>query len=194
MKTVLVMRTVFFGFVLFGFLGTAHAHHSFGYQFDPDKVVTFSGTVQEFRFINPHAQILVDVTGENGQIETWDCEFRGGNGLARTGWTVNTFQPGQAIEITGFAARRNPRGCYFDFAILADGTRITHDDPLGGDPFAEGEAVRASTSDGIPNFAGVWGKARGWGPPWRRPWPRARNAQSVCTCALRARPARPRSV
>ena len=165
MKTVLIMRTVFFGFVLFGFVGSANAHHSFGYHFDPDRVVSFSGTVREFRFINPHAHVVVDVRGANGQSETWTCEFRGANGLARTGWRADTFQPGQTVEITGFGARRNPRQCYFDFALLADGTRITHDDPIGSDPFSEGEAVRVATRGDVPNFAGVWGRPAGGGLP-----------------------------
>ncbi len=161
------MKTMFFSIaVLFGVFSSAHAHHGFGYDFDGEKVVTFSGTVKEFKFINPHARLLVDVTGEGGQIEVWDCEFRGANGLARTGWRENTFQPGQAIEITGYGARRNPTECYFESATLGDGTYIHHDEPLGGDPFTEGATLVASATvvgNDVPNFAGVW--QRGGGAP-----------------------------
>jgi hypothetical protein len=112
--------------------------------------------------------LLVDVTGEDGQLETWTCEFRGANGLARTGWREDTFQPGQALEITGFGARRSATDCYFDYAVLADGARITHDDPLGGDLYADGDSsIALSTAAGrdIPNFAGVWGMGPGGGRP-----------------------------
>ena len=162
------MKTVLFTLFLFGFLSAAYAHHSFGYHFDGDVVVTIAGTVKEFRFINPHAQVLVDVTDEDGQIETWICEFRGANGLARTGWREDTFLPGQALEITGFGARRSETECYFDYAVMADGARITHDDPLGSDLYAESATAAASTnaaSGDIPNFDGVWGMAPGGGRP-----------------------------
>lgn len=162
------MKTVLSSLVLFGFVISAYAHHSFGYHFDGDAEVTIAGTVKEFKFINPHAQVLVDVTDEDGQIETWTCEFRGANGLARTGWREDTFRPGQAIEVTGFAARRRDAECYFDYAVMADGSRITHDDPLGGDLYAENAATLALTRDtdfDVPNFAGVWGMAPGGGRP-----------------------------
>ena len=155
------MKIVLFSLVLFGFLSSAYAHHSFGYHFDADAEVTIAGTVKEFKFINPHAQVLVDVTGEDGQVDTWTCEFRGANGLARTGWREDTFRPGQAIELTGFAARRRDSECYFDHAIMADGSRISHDDPLGGDLYlasANAAAPTSAVSGDIPNFAGVWGE------------------------------------
>ena len=107
--------------------------------------MTIAGTVKQFKFINPHAQVLVDVTDEDGEVETWVCEFRGANGLARTGWREDTFRPGQAIEITGFGARRRDTECYFDYAVMADGTRITHADPLGGDLYAASAAAADST-------------------------------------------------
>ncbi len=156
------MKAALLSVGLFGFVISAQAHHSFGYHFDGDAVVNISGTVKEFKFINPHAQVLVDVTDENGQIETWTCEFRGANGLARTGWREDTFQPGQAVEISGFAARRRDSECYFEYAVMADGSRITHADPLGGDLYAESATAVASTavvSGDIPNFTGVWGQA-----------------------------------
>ena len=160
------MKTMLFSLVLFGFLNSAYAHHSFGYHFDAEAVVTIAGTVKEFKFINPHAQVLVDVTDEDGEVVTWICEFRGATGLARTGWREDTFRPGQAIEITGFGARRRDTECYFDYAVMADGTRITHADPLGGDLYAASAAAADSTgaaSGDIPNFAGVWGQAPGMG-------------------------------
>jgi hypothetical protein len=160
------MKTVLSSLALFGFLTSAYAHHSFGYHFDAEKEVTIAGTVREFKFINPHAQVLVDVTGEDGQTETWTCEFRGANGLARTGWREDTFLPGQALELTGFAARRRDTECYFDFAVMADGSRITHDDPLGGDLYlasADAAAPTGAASSDVPNFAGVWGQAPGMG-------------------------------
>jgi len=160
------MKIMLFSLVLVGFLNSAYAHHSFGYHFDVEAEVTIAGTVKEFKFINPHAQVLVDVTGEDGQIETWTCEFRGANGLARTGWREDTFRPGQAIELTGFAARRRDTECYFDHAVMADGTRISQDGPLGGDLYAESASAETSASavsGDVPNFTGVWGQAPGMG-------------------------------
>ncbi len=46
------MKTVLSSLVLFGFVTSAYAHHSFGYHFDVEKEVTIAGTVKEFKFIS----------------------------------------------------------------------------------------------------------------------------------------------
>ena len=157
------MKRVFLLF-LSAFAGSAVAHHSNDYHFDRNVDVTVSGTVKAFRFINPHSRILVDVTGENGEVVTWDCEMAGANGLQRRGWTRDVFQPGDEIVIQGFAARRHPTECYFDVAEPGDGRRRRMSDSFDVDTPARAEPTVATLSDpGIPNFSRVWQRARGPG-------------------------------
>ena len=40
----------------------ALAHHSFAVFFDPQKSVTITGTVTQFRFTNPHGTVALDVS------------------------------------------------------------------------------------------------------------------------------------
>jgi len=150
--------------LLSGSFGSAGAHHSNDYHFDRNVDVTVSGTVKAFRFINPHARILVDVTGEDGAVVTWDCEMAGANGLQRRGWTRDVFQPGDEIVIQGFAARRHPTECYFDVAELGDGRRIAMSDSFDVDTPARAQPIAATPSHpDIPSFSRVWERARGMG-------------------------------
>jgi hypothetical protein len=143
-----------------GLVSSAHAHHSNDYHFDPNVDVTVAGTVNAFRFINPHARLLIDVTNENGDIVTWDCEMSGANSLMRRGWTQEIFGPGDEIVVQGIAARRDPTECYFHTAELGDGRRIALRDSFEIDAMDSQPAVVA-LADEILEFNGVWR----WTPP-----------------------------
>lgn len=144
--------------------GSAHAHHSNDYHFDRNVGVTVSGTVKVFRFINPHARLLVDVTVEDGSVVTWDCEMAGSNGLMRRGWTRDVFRPGDEIVIQGFAARRHETECYFETAELADGRVIALGDSFDADsPPIERQVPTVSLPEGVPDFSRVWQRSGGGG-------------------------------
>jgi hypothetical protein len=161
------MKPIVFVLSLFGVVAPALAHHSNDYHFDSNVSVTVTGTVKDFRFINPHSRILVDVVAENGDIVTWDCEMGAANGLKRRGWTEAVFRPGEAIEIQGFAARRHPTECYFDYAVLAGGRQITMEDTFGDSAVAGTVASEAPGSIaaqlGVPDFTRVWQRQTGGG-------------------------------
>src|ERR1700719_438600 len=40
-----------------------------------NKVVTLKGTVTEWRWINPHVFLKVDVKGDDGKVVNWSCEL-----------------------------------------------------------------------------------------------------------------------
>ena len=60
--------------------GVSLAHHGFTNHFDPDQERVISGSVTEFRFINPHVTIHIDVQND-GEIEQWTVEMGGTSGL-----------------------------------------------------------------------------------------------------------------
>ena len=145
------MHRILFTLSAVGLAGSVFAHHSNDYHFDRNVGVTVSGTVKAFRFVNPHARLLVDVTDEDGRVVTWDCEMAGANGLMRRGWTQEVFRPGDEIVIQGFAARRHPTECYFDTAELGDGRRIALSDSFDADtPVRAQPAVATLTEPGVP--------------------------------------------
>ena len=76
----------------------ALAHHSFA-MFDTEHPIEISGTVKEFRFVNPHTILIVDVKGQDGSVKSWTLES-GAPGLqAREGMTAKTLKPGDEVVV-----------------------------------------------------------------------------------------------
>jgi len=76
------------------------AHHSAA-VYDRDHIVTLTGTVTEFLFVNPHVEIRFEVTDGKGNTEQWIAESGPPNRLYRAGWTANSLKPGNRITVTG---------------------------------------------------------------------------------------------
>ena len=172
------MRKLIFCLLAFWTSGGVWAHHSMTWHFDRDQEITIEGVIREFRFVNPHGRIVLDVTDDNGSVELWDCELNGAASAARNGWTADLFQKGQQIVVTGFAARRNERECYYQSGVLSDGTRIARSEQIGGrvtvTPLPVENPNNVVAAD-LPNFSGVW---RGTGPFGGPPGPGEENPHS----------------
>ena len=85
----------------------AVAHHSTAGIYNEDTVVEISGRVKEWRFVNPHPSLIVEVEGPDGAIQEWDISYGGPavTHLKRQGYTVDTFAPGDVIVARGYAAK-----------------------------------------------------------------------------------------
>src|SRR3984893_5275649 len=79
--------------------GAALAHHSFS-AFDLGTPTEVEGTVQEFKFINPHSYIVLKAKGADGRATTWTLEGMPPSFLERDGWTAKTLKPGDQIRLT----------------------------------------------------------------------------------------------
>ena len=75
-------------------------HHG-GAAFDQSKTVTFTGTVTEMTFANPHVLVYWDVKDGEGPATNWSGWLTAPNKLARAGWTKRTLNPGDKITVTG---------------------------------------------------------------------------------------------
>jgi Family of unknown function (DUF6152) len=78
---------------------SALAHHSFS-MFEYGSSTELEGTVQELKFVNPHAFIVLKVKGKDGRVETWTLEGQPTAMLEREGWTRSTLKPGDQIKLT----------------------------------------------------------------------------------------------
>lgn len=79
--------------------GPALAHHSFA-MFDKDHPATITGTVKQLNWSNPHIALMVyrDVKpGEAPQL--WTFESGSPGNLTRAGWTRQSLQPGDKVQV-----------------------------------------------------------------------------------------------
>lgn len=77
--------------------GMASAHHSMAiYEI---VATTVEGTVQEFKYVNPHSIILLKVTGANGSTAIWYLEGDPPAALSRDGFSRDMFRPGDRIKL-----------------------------------------------------------------------------------------------
>jgi len=79
--------------------GAVMAHHSSA-MFDQGNPIELEGSVQEFKFISPHAFIILQVTDRDGAATVWNLEGGAAGALARTGWTNTSLKPGDKIKLT----------------------------------------------------------------------------------------------
>ena len=80
------------------------AHHS-NAVFDHERLTVVTGTVTRFAFINPHAQIYLNVENDKGKVVEWTVTGTTPAAMRRLGWTSNMFKPGEQLTITGMAYR-----------------------------------------------------------------------------------------
>lgn len=110
--------------------GSLAAHHSFA-MFEMDKDVTYKGVVTEYKWINPHTHITVEIKAGPGvdpsQVGLWDVEGGSTNIMGRQGWTRNSFKPGDPITLVGHPMRDGSKGISLFYVILPDGKRLYHD-------------------------------------------------------------------
>jgi len=101
----------------------AFAHHGAA-GYDSNKLTTLKGTVTDFRFQNPHAQIFLDVKDSTGKVQNWILEAVGIATLSRSGWTKSILKPGDAITVTGNPSKNGSPSMRLTKVVLASGKEL----------------------------------------------------------------------
>ncbi len=74
------------------------AHHS-NVGFAVETVNTATGVVKEWKWMNPHTWLIMDVDdGKGGKVE-WAMEGRAPGVLLRAGWTRSVLKPGDKVTV-----------------------------------------------------------------------------------------------
>ena len=99
---------------------TALAHHAFSAEFDATQPVALRGKITRMEWINPHAWIHLDVTKDDGSVESWMVEAGPPGALVRRGWRKDSVVPGIEVLVEGYQA--------IDGALRANGRDVTFPD------------------------------------------------------------------
>ena len=99
------------------------AHHS-GEMFESERTVTLTGVVKEFRYINPHSWLIVDIENDDGTITTWGFEAEGPQDLIHGGVRKGDLPPGARVTITGRPMRDGRPAAAWQSIIKEDGTLL----------------------------------------------------------------------
>ena len=103
---------------------TATPHHAFTPVYDATRTVTVHGVVTDFKLMNPHALMTVDVKDARGQVVTWTVEFDGLLNLSEFGWTARTIVAGETVTVTGSPTHTNSPRLFFRRLVRAGGEEL----------------------------------------------------------------------
>lgn len=88
------------------FAGPLSAHHSVG-VFETSTPIWVKGTVVRYNWSNPHSAIIVEQKLDNGRTVRWAMESSVPiRGLVARGFTDDSFKPGDAIQVCGYAPKK----------------------------------------------------------------------------------------
>jgi len=84
---------------------SANAHHSTVANFT-QEIITVDGVIEQVRYKNPHASVLVKNTADNGKEVFWLIEMGAKTTLERQGVTLDRLAVGSTITASGQKGRR----------------------------------------------------------------------------------------
>ena len=130
------MKAKFFGSMVAGAVLCAVpmlAHHSFSAEYDAQKTVELTGTVNKVEWMNPHARFYVNVKDDKGAVTNWEFELGSPNGLMRQGWSRNSLKEGDQVTVSGSRAKDGSNLVNARTVTLASGKKVfagsSQDDP-----------------------------------------------------------------
>jgi hypothetical protein len=145
------------------------AHHSPNLHFIRSEIVEITGVLTQASWQNPHTQLAVTTTGEDGNGAVWLIEGRSASQYARAGITRESFRVGDDIRIAGFPGRRNPTAIFATNVLLADGRELVTDNFVEprwpeGRPLLLTQSKASTAVEDLPSTADsifrIWGPDR----------------------------------
>ena len=102
-----------------------HAHHS-NVAYEVTKVITVTGVVKSFEWVNPHTWLHLAVQDEKGGMAEWAAEGRAPGILLRAGWTKASLKPGERVTVDMSPAKDGSKVAIIARVTKADGTILSN--------------------------------------------------------------------
>ena len=103
----------------------ASSHHS-NVAYEVTKIVTITGVVRTFEWVNPHTWLTVAVDDGKGGTVEWACEGRAPGILSRAGWTRSILKAGETVTVDMSPARDGSKVSIIARVTKADGTILSN--------------------------------------------------------------------
>jgi hypothetical protein len=101
------------------------AHHS-NVAYEVTKVITVTGVVKSFEWVNPHTWLHLIVADEKGGAAEWAAEGRAPGILLRAGWTRTSLKPGERVTVDMSPAKDGSKVAIIARVTKADGTILSN--------------------------------------------------------------------
>ncbi len=118
------MRANLFGIAMLGaaaLAAPAIAHHSAA-AYNRTELVTISGEVTQYHWINPHTWVYLGVMGEDGEIQEWALEGESVGQYTRRGWAQDLLSVGDTVTAHVWPLRDGSNGGQLGYLEKDDGT------------------------------------------------------------------------
>ena len=102
------------------------AHHSMPNFWHMDRVVEVEGIVQSVKIINPHPELVLEVTNQDGTKSTWRITGAGNaSAMIRSGWTNRTLEQGMKVKVAGRPSQNTAAKALLAGVVTKpDGTKV----------------------------------------------------------------------
>jgi hypothetical protein len=145
--------------------GAAVAHHAIAAKFDDAKQVELRGIVTSVDWRNPHVHVFTNVTRDDGVVENWAVELESTVLLKRSGWQHDTLRAGDAINVSGPAARDGSRQVWGERVVESATSRQVYNVTDTGPQRPQSPRPTPRGAEGRP----LLGAADGAGGYWAYP-------------------------
>ena len=110
-------------FVVFGLMLVApvFAHHSASSEYDTTRTIQVTGVMTKFDWINPHAEMRMDVPESPGHTTQWVISFAGLSKLRLAGMNRSTLSVGTKYVCIGNPGRNGLHKLLINKLIFPDG-------------------------------------------------------------------------
>ena len=109
---------------------TVRAHHTQITFYFMDQSVEVTGVVKSWALINPHPELIIEVTDESGETKELRVYALGVAGMmSRAGWTRDSLVPGETVTVRGSPSRASDSSMAGRSVTKASGTVLTMGGP-----------------------------------------------------------------